>query len=116
MLISFFPRAHQRYSSLPVLGSMLDEFTKFLTHLGYRRPIVRVRVRPTVVIDSRLRKLKCYSIKEITRDKLRDCAPLPRHTQKEINVAATTKLLERYFDEYKIFKKEKPNVDRKKTD
>ena len=76
MLISFFPRAHQRYSSLPVLGSALDGFTKFLTHLGYPRSTVRIRVRPTVVIDSRLRKRKCYSIKEITRDKLRDCATL----------------------------------------
>jgi integrase/recombinase XerD len=109
MLMSFFPRAHQRYSSLPVLGSMLDEFTKFLTHLGYRRSVVRILVRPTVMIDSRLRKRKCYSIKKITRTKLRDCATLSRNSQKEIDIATTTKLLEHYFDEYQIFEKEKPN-------
>ncbi len=61
------------------------------------------------MIDSRLRKRKCYSIKKITRDKLRDCATLSRNSQKEIDIATTTKLLERYFDEYKIFEKEKLN-------
>ena len=110
MLISFFPRGYQRYSSLPVLGPMLNEFTKFLTHLGYQRSVVCVRVRPTVMIDSRLRKRKCDSIKKITRDKLRDCATLSRNSQKEIDIATTTKLLERYFDEYKIFEKEKLNL------
>lgn len=46
-----FPKGHQRYLSLPLLGSTLDGFSTFLSKLGYQRSTARARVRSIAVID-----------------------------------------------------------------
>ncbi len=102
MLKNFFPKAYQRYLSLPVLGPILDEFTIFLTQLGYPRHVVRARFYVIPAIDQHLRTRKCYSIQDITRDALLACAPPLGHSQEDIHSAATVNLLERYFDEKRV--------------
>ena len=71
MLKDFFPQGHQRYSSLPILGSVLDGFTEYLSELGYPRYIVRVHIRSIYIIDFRLREHGSCSIKEINRATLK---------------------------------------------
>jgi site-specific recombinase XerD len=102
MLKDFFPKGHQRYSSLPILGLVLDGFTEFLSDLGYPRYIVRRHIQSTCIIDFCLREHGCCSIKKITRATLKFCAPKPGHSQDNISAAAAVMLLERYFDNLKI--------------
>lgn len=102
MLKDFFPQGHQRYSTLPILSSVLDGFTEFLNDLGYPRYVIRRHIQATYIIDFRLRELGCCSIKKITRAILKLCAPKPGHSQDDISASAAVRLLERYFDNLKI--------------
>jgi len=101
MLKYFFPREHKRYSSLPVLGSILNKFAKFIHKSGYKYNTVRLRLRAASVIDNQLKQLGCHSIKKITRTKLLACALVPRYAKNHV-YAATIKLLESFFDKQKI--------------
>jgi len=98
MLKNILPVAYKRYSSLPILGSVLDKFTIFLNKLGYPSHVIRVHLKPIPKIEYCLKNLGCKSIKNITRIKLRSSVPLPRNTRE----AATIKLLEKFFDEQQI--------------
>ena len=44
MLIDLFPRAHARYSSLPLLGPWLDELACWLAAKGFSREAIRNRI------------------------------------------------------------------------
>lgn len=107
-----FPKDHQRYLSLPLLGNALDGFSTFLAKLGYQHSTVRARVRSAVLIDDRLQKQDCHNIAEITRARLYACVlPLDK-SSKNCKASAAVKLLERYFDEQKILPprdREQPN-------
>jgi hypothetical protein len=56
MLNELFPRAHRRYSSLPVLGAIADDFTDWLRVQGYRRGTTRVYLRFLPELDQVLRQ------------------------------------------------------------
>ena len=43
MLRSLYPKAHRRYLSLPLLGSIADGFDDWLVSNGYTNSRVRVR-------------------------------------------------------------------------
>ena len=102
MLKQLFRRDHSRYSSLPLLGTALDGFATFLINNGYPQDVVCRRLRSAMSIDRRLRRCGCRDLRKITREKLRKCAPGPGRSQENINVSATVRLLERYFDEQHI--------------
>ncbi len=107
MIKYLFPKAYIKYLSLPVLGPILNNFSKFLFTIGYPYPVIRVHLRTTKIIDFRLRKRKCKSVKMITRSILQSCAPAPGHSQEDIESSATVKLLERYFDKIGILPSKK---------
>jgi len=108
MLKDLFPRGHRRYTSLPVLGSMLDGFGQFLVELGYPRMCVRIHVRTAWHVDARLQRCSCRSVAQITRANLRACAPSLGRSQYNAHVAATVRLLERYFDKRAILSPPEP--------
>lgn len=95
MLSDLFPRVHQRFSSLRLLGSILDGFAAWLFEHGYHRGLVRRHVRTTPRIDRALRRRGCRSMSDITPDVLRSCAP--KDSQDDIALAATVRVLVRYF-------------------
>lgn len=103
MLKDLFPQDHDQYSSLPLLGAVLSEFAKFLIKKGYPNHIIRTHIRAAKTIDQRLRKRKCNSIKKLTLSMLLSCAPPPGYAHKDKKVAASVKLLERYFNEKRVF-------------
>jgi integrase/recombinase XerD len=102
MLRDLFPKVFQRYLSLPVLGSILNEFAKFIHKLGYPRCVVRRRLQATPAIDRSLQQLRCGSIIKINRAKLRACAPAPGKAKENASVAATITLLECFLDERQL--------------
>ena len=52
MLIDLFPRAHARFAALPLLGSQLDRFVRWLDALGFARLPIRQRIRKTPRLDN----------------------------------------------------------------
>lgn len=97
-----FPKDHQRYLSLPLLGNTLDGFSTFLSKLGYQPSTARARLRSVAVIDHRLQKQGCHNIAEITRAKLHACVPPLDKSGENCLASRALKSLERYFDEQKL--------------
>jgi len=95
MLAELFPKVHRSYSSLPVLGSVLEGFAEWLSEQGYpRRPICR-HVCTARHIDRALQLGGCRAIDEITREVLHACTLARSHDDL---TASTVRLLERYLD------------------
>src|SRR5512137_1001643 len=108
MLKDLFPKAFKRYSALPILGSILDKFSRFTLGLGYQRVTVRDHLKTTPIIDKHLRRLKCHSATKITRAMLLACAP--EKAKESSHLSAAVKLLEKYFDRQKIFPPVSPST------
>jgi hypothetical protein len=58
MLSDHFPRAHPRYRSLPLLGSLADEFYTWLLAGGFRRDARERHLEALWRIDRALRSLR----------------------------------------------------------
>lgn len=97
MLKELFPKCHHSYSSLPILGSILDEFIQFLFQHGYSRTTIRCLVCAVRNIDYRLQQQGCLSISEITQLKLLACAPTTKKSKKDLLISGATKQLQQYF-------------------
>jgi hypothetical protein len=42
MLETMFPKTHRRYAALPLLGSRVDDFARWLSQHDYRPQTIRV--------------------------------------------------------------------------
>lgn len=107
MLTELFRQVHSRYSSLPVLGPILDGFAEWLFQQGYRRALVRRHLRGARHADAALRRRGCVSPRDITREALSAC--LPKHAQDDPNLASTLRLLERHLAAEQAFPVPQPN-------
>lgn len=100
MLKELFPRAHKRFSSLPLLGTIADAFTGWLQQHGYRRGCVRLYLRVLIRLDGMIRLLGRSTLADVTREDLRACRPI--NSQDDRNLAGTVHALERYLDEHAL--------------
>lgn len=96
MLRDLFPRAHHRYSLLPVLGSTLGGFARLLVEQEYSWAAVRRHVRRARRLDDLLLRSGCHTIDEITRAELWACVSAAE-SDSDIHLAATARLLDRYL-------------------
>jgi integrase/recombinase XerD len=78
MLASLFPIAHARYSSLPILGEVLEGLCVWLHARGYPRAAIQRRMGAAAPLARALRRLKVCSLGELTAPILRSFAPRPR--------------------------------------
>jgi site-specific recombinase XerD len=78
MLASLFPRAHARYSSLPVLGGALEGLCIWLHARGYPRDAIQRRMGAAASLARALRRRKVRSLGELTASALLSYAPPPR--------------------------------------
>lgn len=106
MLTDFFPRLNRRYSSLPLFGPLVEDFTTWLSDHGYQRHLVRRHVRTTRRLDRKLRRRGCRSICEIQQKALRACSPINSRDDKDL--ASTVRLWERYLGERGLLLKPAP--------
>jgi len=97
MLNELFPKAHKRYSSLPVLGAIADDFTDWLRAQGYCRGTARLYVRTLPDLDQVFQQQGWGELHDLTRQALRACRPA--HSQDNRNLAAAVHALERYLEE-----------------
>lgn len=107
MIENICKRTHKIYTSLPVLGSILDDFTKFLNILGYNPIAIWRRLHVTPLIDQQLRHYQCHSIDRVTQSLLLNCKRIFRESDKSIDVSATINLLIRYLDKTGRFSSKK---------
>jgi integrase/recombinase XerD len=96
MLNALFPKAHKRYSSLPILGSIADDFTDWLRAQGYCRGTARLYVRTLPDLDHVCQQQGWVELHELTRQDLRSCRPV--NSQDNRNLAAAVHALERYLE------------------
>jgi hypothetical protein len=96
MLLKLYPRVHRRYSSLPLLGPIMDEFGTWLLNEGYSTDCVREHFCAMRRLARILRKRGISSVAELTRAKLRACGPVDRLDDRRL--AGSVRLLERYFE------------------
>lgn len=75
MLTSLFPRTHARYTSLPLLGSVLERLCAWLEAAGFPPNAIRRRVVAAPFLDQFLRARKVGSLRECTAAHLRECLP-----------------------------------------
>lgn len=78
MLASLFPRAHARYTSLPILGGALEGLGVWLHARGYPRDAIQRRMGAAASLVRMLRRSRVRSLGELTASALRSYAPPPR--------------------------------------
>jgi hypothetical protein len=98
MLVSLFPRAHARYSSLPVLGGALEGLCIWLHARGYPRDAIQRRMGAAASLARALRRRKVRSLGELTAPVLRSCAPPPRPSNSPPQGALVRSLMQ-YLEE-----------------
>ncbi|MFQ5473389.1 MAG: tyrosine-type recombinase/integrase, partial [Dehalococcoidia bacterium] len=96
MLTKLFPRMHRRFSSLPILGPVVDGFAEWLFQQGYPRDPVRRHVRSLRRVDLVLRKRGFEQLSGIAHDDLRACSPAD--SQDDVDLAAALRCVERYLE------------------
>ena len=65
MLRELFPKAFNRYLSLPLLGPILDDFDNWLLEQGYQFRTRREHIKQTVGIDNYFQKQRRSSLSEL---------------------------------------------------
>jgi integrase/recombinase XerD len=100
MLKEFFPKAHQRFSSLPLLGAIADSFCDWLQQQGYRRRCIRILVRMLARVDAMIGQRGRSALLEITREDLQACRPA--NSQDNRNLAGAVHALERYLEAHSL--------------
>ena len=97
MLSKIRPRYYQRYISLPLLGSILDEFTSWCLKHGYAVTTMGNKLRDSIRIDRFLRRHGAQSLRDLTHSSFETAWCYYRHRQRSI--AGTVRQIERFLDE-----------------
>ena len=98
MLTTLFPRTHTRYTSLPVLGGVLEDLCAWLEARGYPPNAIGRRMEAAPFLDEYLRHQQIPSLSGCTAAQLRTC--LPRQTRWTPQIAyALGRSLLAYLDE-----------------
>lgn len=101
MLTKLFPRAHDRYLSLPLFGEVLDEYASWMEDQGYTLEPIRRHIRATSSLDRSLRRAGTSSLVALTRERLLACAP--KDSQDDVDRAALVRCLARFLDSVSFF-------------
>ncbi len=96
-LTKLYPRCHRRFSSLPILGPIVEGYAIWLFGKGYPRHRVRVHVRKTRVIDAALGRRGVLQLEEVTRADLGACRPAC--SQDDADLTGAVHSLIRFLDE-----------------
>lgn len=81
MLATLFPRAHARYTSLPILGETLEGFSVWLHARGFSRVVIQRRMQAAEWLEHTLWRHGVRSLGELTAPALRSYAP-PRKARR----------------------------------
>ena len=96
MLVELFPRVHRRYTSLAIIGPVLDGYGRWLLRQGYSAERAREHFRAAPRLVRRLQQRDVRALTSLTRVRLRACAPAD--SQEDPNLAVLVRQLERYCE------------------
>jgi integrase/recombinase XerD len=96
MLLDLFPTTHLQYTSLPIVGPVLEGYGTWLLTEGHSRACVRAHCQTARRLARVLPQRGVGNLSDLTRLQLRDCAP-PR-AREDSRLAALVHGLERYFE------------------
>jgi site-specific recombinase XerD len=96
MLLDLFPTTHLQYTSLPIVGPILEGYSTWLLTEGHSRARVAVHCHTARRLARVLPQRGVGTLIELTRDQLRGCAP--RRAREDAALAALVHGLERYFE------------------
>ena len=99
MLDSLFPLAHARYSSLPILGGILDKLCNWLQSRGYPPDAIRRRIVGAPLLEESLRRRRVRSLHTCTVSVFKSCLPRTKRWTAQLAHALGRSLLE-YFKEF----------------
>lgn len=97
MLIDLFPRAHGRFAGLPLLGSHLDRFVRWLGALGLGKISISRRISRTPRLDNMLRGEGVRELSQLSRANL--LAFAPRRSSDDRYLSAVVRSLAAYLGE-----------------
>jgi integrase/recombinase XerD len=110
MLNELFPRKSSRFSALPLLGPIADEFDTWLSEQGYRRGTRRQQARALVRIDRALRRQghrQWHSVRSANLD-----ACWSRYRRRDPDAAGTVRGLLRFARERSLLPPVPPAITR----
>ncbi len=93
MLTSLFPKTHTRYSTLPVLGGVLENLCSWLQARGYPQSAICRRIEAAPYLDSCLRQHRIDSLSGCTAARLLTCLPRQKRWTPQIAYALGRSLL-----------------------
>lgn len=96
MLLDLYPRVHRRYTSLPIIGSVLDGYGTWLLKQGYSTDRTREYFRAAPRLTRQLQQGGVRRLSGLTRVRLLACAPAD--SQADPDLAALVRQLDRYFE------------------
>ena len=95
MLIDLFPRAHARFAALPLVGSHLDRFVRWLGALGLAKISISRRISRTPRLDNMLRGEGVRELSQLSRADL--LAFAPRRSSDDKYLSAVVRSLAAYL-------------------
>ena len=96
MLLELYPRVHRRYTSLAVIGPILDGYGTWLLEQGYSTERVREHFCAARRLVPRLQQRGVGALTSLTRARLQACAPAD--SQEDPNLAVLVRQLGRYCE------------------
>ena len=96
MLVELYPRVHRRYSSLAVIGPILDGYGAWLLKRGYSAERAREHFRAAPRLVHRLQQHGLRALTSLTRARLRACAPTD--SQQDPDLTVLVRQLTRYCE------------------
>ena len=88
MLVELYPRVHRRYTSLAIIGPILDGYGGWLLKQGYSAERAREHFRATPRLVRRLEQQGVRALTSLTRTRLRACAPTDSQEDPDLAVLA----------------------------
>ena len=94
MLTTLFPHTHARYTSLPILGGILEDLCAWLESRGYPPNAIGRRVEAAPFLEECLRHRQIQSLSGCTAAQLRACFPREKRWTPQIAYALGRSVVE----------------------
>jgi len=97
MISEIFPNGHQRYTSLPLLGPIMEEFTIWSIRHGYTALTVRGKIKDTRQIDAFFREQGIHYLHDLEHKDIDNA--WENYRRRRPNIAATVRCIELFLEE-----------------
>jgi integrase/recombinase XerD len=109
MLCDLLPQSYPEHLSLPLLGSVLDEFDEWLVAQGYRFNSRQCYVLRCTAIEAYFHRRKQHSLAALTSKSLQRCWQY--HRRRPGGISAVVRCLQRFLRDQQILPAPEPSAD-----